>query len=421
MNVPQSAWRLTLCYALAAALWILFSDGLLIALGLSQPHMERLQLLKGLAFVLLTALLLYSILRAHQQQFQHTHRALQRSEQRLHQALEAAGDGIWDWDLSTHRVYFSPGYAALLGIDIATLGDTPAQWLQLMHPDDRLLFERNIQRRLSTLNTEPYEVTYRLRHEDGSYRLMQSRGRLLLNEKQSGRAPDRHRQRHDPAAQEMKTACARPPRYLMPHRKACWSRISSKKLCTATRPSPASPATAKRKSSVSRPSLLKSGRHDQSFYDSLWHALHNRGEWSGEVWNRRKSGEIYPQWQCIRVIHDEQGAVSHYVAVFSDITVLKRSQRELDYLAHHDPLSNLPRHRLLFTERVEHALERAQLDQRSGAVMLIDLDHFKHINESLGHAIGDLLLKAVGERISQQLEKGMTLARLGGDEFGFAL
>ena len=416
MNVPQSAWRLTLCYALAAALWILFSDGLLIALGLSQQHMERLQLLKGLAFVLLTALLLYSILRAHQQQFQHTHRALQRSEQRLHQALEAAGDGIWDWDLSTHRVYFSPGYAALLGIDIATLGDTPAQWLQLMHPDDRLLFERNIQRRLSTLNTEPYEVTYRLRHQDGSYRLMQSRGRLLLNENNQaerliGTASDMTQQRknEDSLRQAAAVFDATQEGVLVTdiqqkivHCNPAFTRITGYSEAEILGQSP---------------SLLKSGRHEKDFYDSLWHALHNRGAWSGEVWNRRKSGEIYPQWQCIRVIHDEQGAVSHYVAVFSDITVLKRSQRELDYLAHHDPLSNLP-NRLLFTERVEHALERAQLDQRSGAVMLIDLDHFKHINESLGHAIGDLLLKAVGERISQQLEKGMTLARLGGDEFG---
>ena len=165
------------------------------------------------------------------------------------------------------------------------------------------------------------------------------------------------------------------------------------------------------------PSMLKSGRHDKSFYDSLWGALQNRGAWSGEIWNRRKSGEIYPQWQCIRGIHDEMGETSHYVAVFSDISALKRSQRELDYLAHHDPLSNLP-NRLLFTERVERALERAKHDELSGAVLLIDLDHFKHINESLGHSIGDLLLKEVGERISQQLGKRMTLARLGGDEFG---
>jgi len=165
------------------------------------------------------------------------------------------------------------------------------------------------------------------------------------------------------------------------------------------------------------PSLFKSGRHDERFYQAMWQALRSRREWSGEIWNRRKSGETYPQWQSIRAVQDEAGELSHYVAVFSDLSALKRSQRELDHLAHHDPLTNLP-NRLLFTERVEHALALTQLEKRGGAVLLIDLDHFKLINESLGHNLGDLLLKAVGERLHGLLRQGQTLARLGGDEFG---
>ncbi|WP_337058975.1 phosphodiesterase DibA [Pseudomonas sp. USHLN015] len=165
------------------------------------------------------------------------------------------------------------------------------------------------------------------------------------------------------------------------------------------------------------PVLFKSGRHDEAFYQSMWNALKNRHAWSGEVWNRRRNGEVYPLWQNIRAIHDEEGVLTHYVAVFSDVSAIKRSQNELDYLAHHDPLTNLP-NRLLFTERVEHALERARRDGREGIVILLDLDHFKHINESLGHNHGDLLLKAVGERLATLMAGGMTLARLGGDEFG---
>lgn len=165
------------------------------------------------------------------------------------------------------------------------------------------------------------------------------------------------------------------------------------------------------------PVLFKSGRHDEAFYQSMWNALKNRHAWSGEVWNRRRNGEVYPLWQNIRAIHDEDGVLTHYVAVFSDVSAIKRSQNELDYLAHHDPLTNLP-NRLLFTERVEHALERARREGREGIVILLDLDHFKHINESLGHNHGDLLLKAVGERLATLMAGGMTLARLGGDEFG---
>lgn len=165
------------------------------------------------------------------------------------------------------------------------------------------------------------------------------------------------------------------------------------------------------------PVLFKSGRHDEAFYQSMWNALKNRHAWSGEVWNRRHNGEVYPLWQNIRAIHDEDGLLTHYVAVFSDVSAIKRSQNELDYLAHHDPLTNLP-NRLLFTERVEHALERARREGSEGTVILLDLDHFKHINESLGHNHGDLLLKAVGERLATLMTGGMTLARLGGDEFG---
>ncbi|VXB33619.1 Diguanylate cyclase/phosphodiesterase with PAS/PAC sensor(S) [Pseudomonas sp. 8BK] len=416
MNAPQGAWRLTLSYMLAAVLWVLFSDGLLVALGLSLPQLERAQLFKGLAFVLLTAGLLYAVLRTHHAQQRQTHQALQRSEKRLHQALEAAKDGIWDWDLQTQTLYFSPGYAALLGLPPDALGTDPQHWLQRLHADDRASFDSNLEQRLAARNPAPYEVNYRLRHEDGSYRWIQSRGRLLLDdhdqaERLIGTASDITQRRKDEdslrqaaavfdATQEGVLVTDAQQRIV--HCNPAFSRITG---------------YSQEEILGQSPSMLKSGRHDKGFYESLWNALQSRGAWSGEVWNRRKSGEIYPQWQCIRVIHDELGEISHYVAVFSDISALKRSQRELDYLAHHDPLSNLP-NRLLFTERVERALERAKHDELSGAVLLIDLDHFKHINESLGHTIGDLLLKDVGERLSQQLGKRMTLARLGGDEFG---
>ncbi|EPL10025.1 phosphodiesterase DibA [Pseudomonas sp. CF161] len=164
------------------------------------------------------------------------------------------------------------------------------------------------------------------------------------------------------------------------------------------------------------PSMFKSGHHSADFYQAMFESLKNTGEWSGEIWNRRKCGEIYPQWQTIRAIHDDHGQLSHYVAVFSDISAIKDSEHELAHLAHHDPLTDLP-NRLLFTDRAEQALASAQIHKRGCAMLMIDLDHFKMINDSLGHNIGDQLLKAVSARLLDMFGPGITLARLGGDEF----
>jgi diguanylate cyclase (GGDEF)-like protein/PAS domain S-box-containing protein len=169
-----------------------------------------------------------------------------------------------------------------------------------------------------------------------------------------------------------------------------------------------------------RPSTFKSGRHGPEFYERMFKTIISAGQWSGEIWNRRKSGEIYPQWQSIRPIRDERGEITQFVAVFSDISSIKHSERELAHLAHYDALTGLP-NRLLFTDRTEQAHTYARRGKRSLALLLVDLDHFKHINESLGHNAGDEVLKAAAERLACHLEKGVTLARLGGDEFAILL
>ncbi|TVT51697.1 MAG: PAS domain S-box protein [Sedimenticola thiotaurini] len=164
------------------------------------------------------------------------------------------------------------------------------------------------------------------------------------------------------------------------------------------------------------PSLLKSGKHPDAFYDEMWAAINKAGYWRGELWNRRKNGEVYPEWQTISTVRDQQGKLTNYVAVFSDISDIKESESQLEYLAHHDPLTELP-NRLLFTARLDHALERARRDGTCLAVLFIDLDLFKNINDSLGHPVGDELLQKVSLRLKQQLRDEDTVARLGGDEF----
>ncbi|MBM7062242.1 EAL domain-containing protein [Pseudomonas sp. UL073] len=164
------------------------------------------------------------------------------------------------------------------------------------------------------------------------------------------------------------------------------------------------------------PRLLASGQHDSAFYAAMWHQLADQGHWQGEIWNRRKSGELYPEWLTINAVHDPAGVITHFVGVFADISILKHAQARLDYQAHHDPLTGLP-NRLLFESRLLAALNDAQADDRQGAVLFLDLDRFKHINDSLGHPVGDTLLKSIALRLRDQLRDIDTVARQGGDEF----
>ena len=164
-------------------------------------------------------------------------------------------------------------------------------------------------------------------------------------------------------------------------------------------------------------SILKSGKHDKSFYKIMWQSINDTAHWEGEIWNRRKNGEVYPEWLNISVIRDEvTNEITNYLAIFSDITRTKQNEQRLAYLAHYDDLTGLP-NRTLFYERVERALFLAQEKNYQIAVLFLDLDHFKYVNDTWGHAVGDLLLKDAANRIVQCVRKNDTVARLGGDEF----
>ncbi|WP_162560201.1 sensor domain-containing protein [Methylotetracoccus oryzae] len=166
--------------------------------------------------------------------------------------------------------------------------------------------------------------------------------------------------------------------------------------------------------------LLKSGRHGAKFYAAMWKALDKSGHWQGEIWNRRKSGELFPELLTINAIRDANGVRTGYVGIFSDISSLKADQARLERLAHHDPLTGLINRRLLL-DRIEHALQGVERIGETGALLLIDLDHFKDVNDRLGHAAGDDLLQQVARRFTHRLRKSDTFARLGGDEFAVML
>jgi diguanylate cyclase (GGDEF)-like protein/PAS domain S-box-containing protein len=165
-----------------------------------------------------------------------------------------------------------------------------------------------------------------------------------------------------------------------------------------------------------QPSMLRSGRQDSTFYSHMWHEIKHFGQWQGEIWNRNREGRDYLEWLSIAAVKDEQGAVSHYVGVFSDITAEKESEERLLYLAHYDQLTGLP-NRILFNDRLQQAIAHAERNHLQVAVMFLDLDGFKAVNDTLGHNSGDELLRQVAQRLTDCVRATDTVSRFGGDEF----
>ncbi|MCG7953573.1 MAG: EAL domain-containing protein [Candidatus Thiodiazotropha endolucinida] len=164
------------------------------------------------------------------------------------------------------------------------------------------------------------------------------------------------------------------------------------------------------------PRVLKSGHHPDSFYKEMWDTLLLTGHWRGEIWNRRKNGDAYPEWLTISAVKDGNDETTHYVGVFTDISQIKEAQDQINFLAHHDALTRLP-NRALFRERFDHALMHARRENASIALLFLDLDRFKTVNDTLGHPVGDQVLLEVSKRMNQIIRASDTLARLGGDEF----
>jgi diguanylate cyclase (GGDEF)-like protein/PAS domain S-box-containing protein len=171
------------------------------------------------------------------------------------------------------------------------------------------------------------------------------------------------------------------------------------------------------------PALLRSGRHDKTFYGQMWQTLREKGYWQGEMWNQRKNGKVYAEWLTISAVKSPDGETTHYVGSFSEITQNKEAEAEIHRLAYYDPLTHLPNRRLLH-DRLAQALASSSRSGHHGAVLFLDLDHFKNLNDTRGHAVGDQLLSEVAQRLQTGVREGDTISRLGdtisrlgGDEF----
>ncbi len=168
------------------------------------------------------------------------------------------------------------------------------------------------------------------------------------------------------------------------------------------------------------PRLLKSNKHDRPFYKQMWRSLITQGTWKGEIWNRRKSGEIYPERLAISAIKDSNGKTTRYTAVFYDITDIKESEDRIKHRAFHDPLTELP-NRLLFQDRLLQAIAHAKRSHDQLAIMFMDVDHFKNLNDTLGHHTGDIFLHQLASQLTEIIRVEDTVSRMGGDEFTILL
>ena len=164
------------------------------------------------------------------------------------------------------------------------------------------------------------------------------------------------------------------------------------------------------------PGLLDSGRHDAAFHTAIWEEIARSGTWQGEIWSRRKNGEVHPEWLTITAVKNARGEASRYVGTLTDITARKAAEDEIRHLAFYDPLTLLPNRRLLL-DRLQQALAISARSKRLGALLFLDLDNFKTLNDTLGHDKGDLLLQQIAQRLATCVREGDTVARLGGDEF----
>jgi diguanylate cyclase (GGDEF)-like protein/PAS domain S-box-containing protein len=340
--------------------------------------------------------------------------ALRESEKSLRESQRIAGLGTFVVDLQTGAWKRSQMLEELFGID-SSYDHTMAGWLALIHPEDRPMIEDHLSVDVIG-HGQPFLKDYRIvRPSDHAVRWIHGQRRLEFDA--AGKPAILHGTIQD--ITEQKQAEDR-----LQLAASVFSHASEGIMITA--PDGAildvndafSRITGYTRDEVlgRNPSLLSSGRQDHDFYEGMWTTLIEKGEWSGEVWNRNKNSEIYSASQTITAVRDVNGNIRQYVALFHDNTLVKEHERRLEQIAYFDALTGLP-NRILLSDRLRRAMIQTHRRERLLAVALLDLDGFKTVNDDHGHDVGDRLLSALAVRMKRALREGDTLARLGGDEF----
>ena len=414
MSPSRSAFCVAMLYSTVAMLWILFSDHLLMSRGSEEWARQGVHTFKGFLFVLLTGTLVFFASLCQLNRLAKHKRKLQLSQERFDLALAGSNDGVWDWDIQAGSVYFSDRCLEIIGYSRTADVDLGSIWLQRVHPDDLSVTRDAIRSHFRGI-TERFDNNHRIQKLDGDYVWVHARGRAIRDEQK--RAVRLIGIVRDVTEQKLNEERLQQAAVVMESTTEGVVVTDAQNRIVSVNPAFCRITGYEAESVIGQtPSFLKSGWHPDDFYTALWRQLEGTGSWQGEIWNRRQDGEIYPQWQTINAVYDECGELSHYVAVFADISQIKRSQEEIDFLAHHDPLTRLP-NRLLMVERLGNALARAKRSDRRLGLIFIDIDRFKAVNDSMGHTAGDELLRVAAARISELCREQDTLARLGGDEF----
>lgn len=352
-----------------------------------------------------------------------TEQALLLSENRYRVLSELTSDYVYSCMFgpgqSAYRLEWMGGaFERIAGYSIDEIKQQGC-WLMIVHPEDRPRIERSL---LEIAPGQNLDCEFRLLRPDGEIRWIHDISRCEVHETQPG-----HYRLYG-AAQDI-TERKQSEEKLRQASRVFESTVEgvmitddSERILAVNRAFSAITGYSEAEILGQTPRQLRSGRQDAMFYTAMWASIQTTGHWQGELWNRRKNGEFYPQWLTISAVENGQGVVTHYVGVFSDISSIKQSQERLDFLAHHDPLTGLP-NRLLFCARLEHSIQRLRR-VRDGhheplmlAVLFVDLDHFKKVNDTLGHTAGDELLQWVARQLTALVRTEDTVARLGGDEF----
>lgn len=329
----------------------------------------------------------------------------------LNNAQKIAHLGSWELDRLTGQMTWSDEVFRIFEIDPSQVTPCYEAFQAAIHPEDREDVSRAY--RHSLQDKQSYLIVYRLLMADGRNKWIEERCSNYFDAE--GTAIKSAGSVQDVTVREEASIQLRIAAVAFDTQEAIIVTDDNAKIIKVNKAFELTTGYAENEVQGKNPSLLKSGRHDLAFYQAMWQAIADHGRWSGEIWDRRKSGEVYPKWLTVTAVKSGD-QISHYVGVFVDMSERKQAEEEIRRLAFFDPLTLLPNRRLLF-DRLQIALSQSARTQNHGALMFMDLDHFKMINDTRGHAYGDEMLVQVAQRLTTCLRDSDTTARLGGDEF----